>query len=88
MSLRHAPVCEGKNFKWAELHNYMHFSHKAHTACCARDIGNLTSVSQNVGYFHQYNTKIVNKFCIEIFFFFKYALFLDKKLAFQCISQH
>ena len=20
MSLRHAPVCEGKNFKWAELH--------------------------------------------------------------------
>ena len=39
---------------------YMHFSHKAHTACCAGDIGNLTSVSQNVGYFHQYNTKIVS----------------------------
>ena len=34
----------------------MHFSHKAHTACCARDIENLTSVSQNMGYFHQYNT--------------------------------
>ena len=69
MSPRHAPVCEGKNFKWAELY-IMHFSHKAHTACCAGDIGNLTSVSQNVGYFHQYNTKIVSKFFIKIFFFF------------------
>ena len=49
---------------------HMHFSHKAHTACCARDIENLTSVSQNMWYFHQYNTKIVNKFFIKIFFFF------------------
>ncbi len=58
MSLRHAPVW-GEKFQVGWI-TYMHFSHKAHTACCARDIGNLTSVSQNVGYFHQYNTKIVN----------------------------
>ena len=50
----------------------MHFRHKAHNACCARDIENLTSVSQNMGYFHQYNTKIVNSFFIKIFFFFFY----------------
>ena len=47
----------------------MYFSHKAHTACCAGNIETLTSVSQNVGYFHQYNTKIVNKFFIKIYFF-------------------
>ena len=39
---------------------YMHFSLKVHTTCFAWDIENLTSVSQNVGYFHQCNTKIVN----------------------------
>ena len=48
----------------------MHFSHKAHTACFDRDIENLTSVSQNMGYFHQYNTKIVNKFFIKILLYF------------------
>ena len=53
----------------------MHFSHKAHNACCAGDIENLTSVSQNVGYFHQYNTKIVNYFFIDIYIFLIFTVF-------------
>ena len=62
----------------------MHFRHKAHNACCARDIENLTSVSQNMGYFHQYNTKIVNSFFIKIFFliFFNMHCFWAKSRHF------